>query len=270
MEKQGAKLTRVLICDDDPADRKLIKRILIKIRDRKFKITEAERKCEIEKALAEQEFDLILLDMAMPEKSGKLWLSEIVDKEIAPVIVITGHGELEDSFEAMRHGAYAYISKNWLCDFELGLSTIKRTVLYTLDQWKLECDLDEQLKSLNGKANILICDDDPGDIRIIRSYLNQLKKLDVNIDEATDCDQIENSINSNKYDVIFMDHSMPHKSGIEWAEEILKRKVAPVIMITSHGSEELAVEALKIGISDYISKDLLSANRLYKALCAVL
>ncbi|GEM_PF-2396964 len=261
---------KILICDDDPADRKLIKSIFSKIRDRSFEIFEAGGAEQIQDFLDNKPIDLILLDLAMPEKSGKVWLSEIVEKNIAPVVIITGHGELEDSFEAMRFGAYAYISKSWLSDMNTAVSTIKRTINYSIDQWDLERSLDAQMKDLHGHAKILICDDDPADRRLISTYLRQLKKLNLEIDEAGSSDEIENAIENKRFDVILMDHSMPYKSGIEWASEIISRKLAPVVMITSHGSENLAVEALKLGISDYIPKDTLCANRLYRSISGLL
>jgi len=270
MKDNDNRAVKVLICDDDSADRKILREILSRVRDREFEITEAGTKEDISTALSTNPPDLILLDLAMPEKSGKVWLAEIVEKEIAPVVIITGHGELEDSFEAMRFGALAYISKNWLADLDIAVPTMKRTVNYALDQWFLERDLESQMKEIIGETKILICDDDPADRKLVKSYLEKLKRLKLNIEEAGDFDEISRAIEHSKYDLILMDHSMPHRCGIEWAEEILRRKLAPVVMITSHGSEELAVEAMKLGVSDYISKEMLSANKLYKAISNVL
>ena len=270
MEKQKDGTVQVLICDDDPADRKLLRNVLSKIRDRKFKIDEAGSREEIERALKKEGIDLILLDLAMPEKSGKVWLSEIVEKEIAPVIIITGHGELEDSFEAMRFGAYAYISKNWLLDMGVAIPTIRRTVNYALDQWALENDLDEQMKRIRGITKVLICDDDPADRKLLKTYLGQLKGMQFEISEAGSEKEIGKALEKGDYKIIFMDHSMPGKSGMEWVEEIVAADIAPVVMVTSHGSEELAVEAMKKGAVDYISKDMLSAKSLFKSISEII
>jgi len=270
MEKQKDGIVKVLICDDDPADRKLLRNVLSKIRDRKFKIDEAGSREEIEKALKKGGIDLILLDLAMPEKSGKVWLSEIVKEEIAPVIIITGHGELEDSFEAMRFGAYAYISKNWLLDMGVAIPTIRRTVNYALDQWALENDLDEQMKRIRGITKVLICDDDPADRKLLKTYLGQLKGMQFEIAEAGNEKEIGAALEKDGYNIIFMDHSMPGKSGMEWVEEIVAADIAPVVMVTSHGSEELAVEAMKKGAADYISKDMLSAKSLFKSISEII
>jgi two-component system response regulator AtoC len=55
--------------------------------------------------------------------------------------------------------------------------------------------------------------------------------------------------------VVVTDYSMPGKSGLEFLEEIRARDPSlPVILITAHGSERLAVQALKRGAYDYIAK----------------
>jgi len=56
-------------------------------------------------------------------------------------------------------------------------------------------------------------------------------------------------------DVVVTDYSMPGKSGLELLAEVRARDAGlPVIMITAHGSERLAVQALKAGAYDYIAK----------------
>lgn len=59
------------------------------------------------------------------------------------------------------------------------------------------------------------------------------------------------------YDVLVLDHDMPEIDGLEVAK-ILAEKDAlpPTIMITGAGSESIAVEAMKIGVGDYIVKDV--------------
>ena len=56
-------------------------------------------------------------------------------------------------------------------------------------------------------------------------------------------------------DVVVTDYSMPGKSGLELLEEVrAKDRALPVILLTAHGSERLAVQALKRGAYDYIAK----------------
>ncbi|MFX0124286.1 MAG: response regulator [Candidatus Hodarchaeota archaeon] len=58
------------------------------------------------------------------------------------------------------------------------------------------------------------------------------------------------------YDLVLVDYSLPGKSGIDVIKEIrILNPEIPVIMITGLGSEKIAVQAMKLGIKDYLTKD---------------
>jgi two-component system sensor histidine kinase/response regulator len=59
------------------------------------------------------------------------------------------------------------------------------------------------------------------------------------------------------YDVIMVDYRMPGMTGLEVLEAMMQQEdIPPVIMVTGGGSEKTAVEAMKLGASDYIVKDI--------------
>ncbi|MBN2541932.1 response regulator [bacterium] len=126
------KPIRVLICDDDPGDRLLIKRMLMSYDDMEFVTVEAGTESEIREALEHEEIDQILLDMEMPGKSGLEWLLEIHRKEIAPVIVISGVEDDEVIYETINRGASDYIHKNNLYTF-----TLVSAIANSMHKWRL-------------------------------------------------------------------------------------------------------------------------------------
>jgi diguanylate cyclase (GGDEF)-like protein len=68
-----------------------------------------------------------------------------------------------------------------------------------------------------------------------------------------------------------MDVEMPEKSGMEWLKEIVQKELAPVVMLTGHGNEEIAVQAIQIGAVGYLPKSGLSAVKLLNAVeCALI
>ncbi len=100
--------------------------------------------------------------------------------------------------------------------------------------------------------NILIIDDE----RSIRKTLSEILSYEgYKIDEAGDGEEGLKKFTSNNYDIVICDVKMPKMDGIEFLE---KAKAAnpdvPVIIISGHGNIELAVEAVKKGAFDYISK----------------
>jgi DNA-binding response OmpR family regulator len=105
------RFTKVLVCDDDPADRKLVKYCLKEVIGEKLQILEAGETFEIETALSRYSPDIVFMDLQMPGKSGMQWLQEIVDRKLAPVIMLTGYGSEDVAVTSMRIGAAGYVSK---------------------------------------------------------------------------------------------------------------------------------------------------------------
>jgi signal transduction histidine kinase len=59
------------------------------------------------------------------------------------------------------------------------------------------------------------------------------------------------------YDAIIVDQTMPGLSGLDVIRQIVSpRKHPPIVMVTGTGNERIAVEAMKLGVSDYLVKDL--------------
>jgi diguanylate cyclase (GGDEF)-like protein len=108
------KELRVLICDDDPEDRKLIQTYFGQKKNKGMVTMEAGEAADIETALSESEVDLVLMDIHMPEKSGMDWLTEIVQRHVAPVLMLTGSGNEETAVKALEEGAIGYLPKNKL------------------------------------------------------------------------------------------------------------------------------------------------------------
>lgn len=113
---------------------------------------------------------------------------------------------------------------------------------------------------------VLICDDDPADLKLVRAHLRQIDDREIALLEARDKAQIQSALDKGSIDVILMDIQMPEKSGTEWLREIVERQLAPVVMLTGHGSEEVAVQSLKWGAVDYLSKNRLSTETLAEAI----
>lgn len=101
-------------------------------------------------------------------------------------------------------------------------------------------------------AKILIVDDEPAIRRTLKDILESEK---YKVDEATDGLDCLVKVKRTKYDVIISDIKMPKMDGMEALErlEIIAPDV-PVIMISGHGDIETAVDAVKRGAFDYISK----------------
>ncbi len=108
-------------------------------------------------------------------------------------------------------------------------------------------------------AKILIIDDEKSIRKTLREILEYEK---YQVDEAADGAEGLSLIEKNKYDIILCDIKMPKMDGIEVLDKIIAQSIdTPVVMISGHGNIETAVEAVKKGAFDFISKPL-DLNRL--------
>ena len=79
--------------------------------------------------------------------------------------------------------------------------------------------------------------------------------------EITECMRGEEALerlhtDASSFDLVVIDHGLPGMSGLELCKELLDNQVPlPLVILTGKGSEELAVEALKAGVGDYMIKD---------------
>lgn len=101
-------------------------------------------------------------------------------------------------------------------------------------------------------AKILIVDDEVPIRRTLREIL-EFEQYDV--EEASDGLECVAKVQREKYDVVIMDIKMPKMDGIEALERLqILSPETPVIMVSGHGTIDTAVEAVKKGAFDFISK----------------
>ena len=107
-------------------------------------------------------------------------------------------------------------------------------------------------------SRILVIDDE----KSIRNTLREILEYEnYGVDDAADGFEGLRLVKENKYDAILCDIKMPKMDGIELLMQIFEITDTPVIMISGHGTIETAVEAIRKGAYDYISKPL-DLNRL--------
>ena len=104
-------MSKILIVEDEAS----IRRVLVKIlseEDKSHQISEAEDGLAALDKIKKENFDLILCDIKMPKVDGieVLEFSKKIRPEV-PIVMISGHGDLDTAVDSMKKGAYDYISK---------------------------------------------------------------------------------------------------------------------------------------------------------------
>lgn len=102
-------MTNILIIDDEKSIRKTLSEILS---FEGYKIDEAGDGEEGLKKFSEKTYDVVLCDIKMPKLDGIEFLekAKAINSDI-PVIVISGHGNIDTAVEAVKKGAFDYVSK---------------------------------------------------------------------------------------------------------------------------------------------------------------
>ena len=104
-------MAKILIIEDEAA----IRRVLVKILSEEnsaYQVTQAQDGLEGIEKIRDEDFDLVLCDIKMPKMDGVEVLQAAKKiKPETPMVMISGHGDLDTAVQTMRLGAFDYISK---------------------------------------------------------------------------------------------------------------------------------------------------------------
>lgn len=133
-------MSKILIIDDEKSIRSTLREIL---EYEKYNVSEAEDGISAIEQVKTTKFDLVLCDIKMPKMDGMETLNQILNLSDTPVIMISGHGNIESAVDAIKKGAYDYIAK------PLDLNRLLITVRNALDK----ATLIKETKTLKRKIN---------------------------------------------------------------------------------------------------------------------
>lgn len=124
-------MSKILIIEDEAAIRRVLTKILSEENDT-YKVEEAEDGIQGLEKIKNNDYDLVLCDIKMPKMDGVEVLEAVKNiKPEIPMVMISGHGDMETAIQTMRLGAFDYISK------PPDLNRLLNTVRNALDRKKL-------------------------------------------------------------------------------------------------------------------------------------
>jgi len=115
---------------------------------------------------------------------------------------------------------------------------------------------------------ILCIDDDIIDRKTVQRQLEQRFGDELNFETAASADEaFEKLEKDDNFDIIFLDYMLGDTTGLEFLNKLNNKGIdSPVILLTGLGDEEVAVEALKLGVYDYFTKDQLKSERIFQSI----
>jgi CheY-like chemotaxis protein len=105
------------------------------------------------------------------------------------------------------------------------------------------------------KVRVLLVEDNPRDIEIIRRMLGNYKRAEFEVHAADTAEQGLEQLQSDEFDVILLDYMLPGQDGLRFLARVGDDPdVPPVVMLTAQGDERIAVQAMSLGAYDYFPK----------------
>jgi two-component system cell cycle sensor histidine kinase/response regulator CckA len=103
---------RVLLVEDNPGDARLVRETLAEVESPQFELTHVERLSQARQRLADERFDIVLLDLVLPDKPRMGSLIEIHDQASrVPIVVLTGLDDETMASWTLEEGAQDYLIK---------------------------------------------------------------------------------------------------------------------------------------------------------------
>lgn len=241
---------KILYIEDNPIDVALLRGVLARVAPDLI-IEVAKTQAEAFARLANPaDLDMAICDLTLADGSGLDVLCHIRARRLPlAVVILTGTGDEETVMAALKVGADAYLIKN-----KFPLDRLPDILSRALTHFR--ASLDSEMRPIR----VLYVDDNVVDIDLTQRHLAQQAPyilMDV-VNNAHDAlarlppsDDQESD-----YDVVLLDYLLPDQDALQVIRTLRGERglKLPLVMVTGQGSEEMAADALLLGVDDYLVK----------------
>jgi PAS domain S-box-containing protein len=195
--------------------------------------------------LASDPLDVLLTDMRLPDGDGLSLLAYVRKKELPlAVVILTGSGDEETAVAALKAGADDYLVKR--PGYLSGLASVLESALQ-----RFHAEADRRVRPLL----VLYADTRAEDLELTRHHLAG-RAPHINLETASSGSEALERALRQEFDVLLLDYRLPELSGLDLLKELRSAgRDTPVVLVTGQGNQEAALQALRLGASDYILKN---------------
>ncbi len=180
---------KILIIDDERSIRRTLRDIL---EYEKYEVDDAEDGLQGLEKIESEEYNLILCDIKMPKMDGMEVLEKALEITDAPIVMISGHGNIETAVDSLKKGAYDYIAK------PLDLNRLLVTVRNALDKGNLLTETKRLRKKIMDTGK-MIGESEP--LTAIRQMIERVAPTDARVlitgENGTGKELVANAIHEN-------------------------------------------------------------------------
>lgn len=150
-----AEAIRVLLVEDEAGDAHLVKIKLRQAQCGRFDVTWAQSLIEAQQCLAAMSFDVMLLDLSLPDSEGLATINcaRVMAKGV-PIVILSGRGDTDFALAALEAGAVDYMVKG-----DFGYDGLARVVRYALLRTEMEARNNLLITALEAAANGIVITD---------------------------------------------------------------------------------------------------------------
>lgn len=156
-------MIKILIIDDEKAIRRSIKEIL---EFEKYAVDEAEDGVQGLAMATANNYDVILSDIKMPKMDGLELQNKLNESNVnTPLIIMSGHGNIETAVDAVKNGAFDYLAK------PIDLNRLLVTIRNALDKSTLVTEAKQLKKKINKTFDII------GESKVVKEIKDIIEKV---------------------------------------------------------------------------------------------
>ena len=238
--------TSILVVDDEEPNRDILSRRLVK---EGYSVTVADGGRAALDMLRLERYDLVLLDIMMPEIDGYEVLKRIRTEPAlhdTPVIMVTALSEESSIKRCLALGATDYVGKPFELTF---LKSRIRQAVHALSNMRSSNTLAD-----GATATLLVVEDDEMNRELL---VRRLRKDGYTAHAAGSGAEALSLLDKQAYDLILLDIMMAQMDGYQTLQKIRAReklKDTPIIMVSALGDAASIARCMELGANDYIMK----------------
>ncbi|HSO79169.1 MAG TPA: response regulator, partial [Chromatiaceae bacterium] len=241
---------RLLHVEDNPTDADLTRRLLARQAPDIAIAAAASLAAARERLLAEETYDLALVDLHLPDGSGLQLLAWIRERQLPlAVVMLTGAGDPEAAIAALQAGADDYLTKD--------LAALERLPATLRAAW-------ERFNAAQARharpLRVLYAEHHAADLDLTQRHLTRYAPH-IQLTAVPDVHQVLARLPRDprgpaEFDLVLLDYALPGLDALE-ALKVLRGERGldiPLVIVSGQGSETIAARAMHLGASDYLVK----------------
>ncbi|MEO0322367.1 MAG: diguanylate cyclase [Myxococcota bacterium] len=246
---------RLLFVDDDPTIHFVARRVL---GDLGFELTVRDCGAAALEEIRKRPFDVLLTDLGMPGMDGEELARQAI--AIAPhtsFVFLTGRTDLRlRSTPSVDHAVVGIVQKPW--DAEELRQLVE--LAFSRSQASL------RPKAVKSPETVLLVEDDAMDALLLRTYLDRSGAAQ-RVEHVDRLALAEQRLGAGGVAAVFLDMSLPDARGFDGVRRLAQSAPeVPLLVVSGHVDDEMAVEALRLGAQDVLNKNALDPELLAQSI----